>query len=356
MPTLGESLLQVARRVCGGGASRAESNARKRKQQSAAYARSSRKGGALGHASSDAQHDFVNREHLGTRDLQVTRNANKPSSKGVGTGKWKQRTEHEILRIGFSKPSLPTKAISEQVKPPASDRYVKDVMFSTSSLVVDAQATNVSTALSDARFVIMQVVFDEAKFRLLLRGSKQKRANDRSVFAAHGVLVWSTMDLVVSEDELVLLPVNLERNSASHMWNGLCTMLPEPCKGLLRGVKPSLATEMIGVCPGCDHHPANDMLVHELESTAPEHMVVLPGFCKQHDAGNTLVPMVKAPWLMGAHVCSRSGTMMGPLWTPILGPYWPHLGPILGPSWAHHGPTGGQYLGPYGSMFGPTAG
>ena len=293
MPTLGESLLQLARRVCGGGASRAESYARKRKTQSAKYARSQKRG-RLGHASSDAQHDFVNREHLGMQDLQVTRNYNKPSSKGVGTGKWKQRTEHEILRVGFSKPSLSPKAISEQMKPPASDRYVKDVMFSTSSLVVDAQATNVSTALSDARFVIMQIVFDEAKFRLLLRGSKQKRANDRSVFAAHGVLVWSTMDLVVSEDELVLLPVNLERNSASHMWNGLRTMLPEPCKGLLRGVKPSPATEMIGVCPGCDHHPANDMLVHELEGTAPEHMVVLPGFCKQHDAGNTLVPMVKA--------------------------------------------------------------
>jgi hypothetical protein len=45
--------------------------------------------------------------------------------------------------------------------------------------------------------------------------------------------------------------------------------------------------------------------------------------------------------------------MMGPLWTPILAPYWPHIGPILGPSWAHHGPVGDNIWAHMGPCLGP---
>ena len=76
-------------------------------------------------------------------------------------------------------------------------------------------------AASVAVFAVLQVVFDETKFRLLLGGKKwtaSRRANDRFVFACHGRFLYAEPDPEPREEEIAMNPVILQNNTAMHMW------------------------------------------------------------------------------------------------------------------------------------------
>jgi hypothetical protein len=238
---------------------------------------------------------YMNREIIGSVDYQVTIDGNKQASKKTGSGKWKQKTPEEIARIIESSPGQSMVSIARNLRPKVSERYVIDLFFASSSMICNTQAAAMARAASVAVFAVLQVVFDETKFRLLLGGKKwtaSRRANDRSVFACHGRFLYAEPDLEPREEEIVMNPVILQNNTARHMWQGFEHQLPPAALDIWQGRRTSDVLEMAALCPGSDHHAANEMLIAKLVQDSPDWLLVLPGFCRQHDTGNCLQPVV----------------------------------------------------------------
>jgi hypothetical protein len=69
----------------------------------------------------EAQHLHHNREVAGTADFQLRKpreNIPQKVSKGCGSGRWKQRTQDEVLRIAFSRPAMTSRSVAQTLKPP----------------------------------------------------------------------------------------------------------------------------------------------------------------------------------------------------------------------------------------------
>ena len=238
-----------------------------------------------------AQVQYTNREHAGSADYHLNLAGNRQASKGVGTGKWKQRTEEEVIRIVFSEPYHSVTSVAKSMRPRASERYVTDLVFACSRIILLLQSSAMAAQLATAVYVVFQFVFDEASFRVLLGGANQRRANDRSVLASHGRLLWAAGDLKVEEEEVVMPPSNIERNTASHMWTAFEQMMPLDCWKLINSESFPPTARVIALCPGSDHHSANEMLLAKIANDAASNVIVLEVFCRQHDTGNCLAPV-----------------------------------------------------------------
>ena len=219
----------------------------------------------LQEVASTAQRAFHNREHASQADFQMKPAfENKPTktSKGTGSGRWKQRTAAETIRIAFSDPATHKYTLAKSLKPPASSRYCTDVQYALSNLVLEKQFEAIETMRRDRMdFLVMTLTFDESKIALNEPGVKGHIASDMCVLACHGRLLWGVdrcAGFEVREEEVVCKPVAMETNSAAAMWASFMQILPPALISLLQGDSPCRS---VAFCPTCDSASANAMLI-----------------------------------------------------------------------------------------------
>ena len=245
---------------------------------------------------------YLNRETASMADFQVDVCRRKQASAGVGTGRWKQRTEYEFMRVAFAAPSQTLVHIARALKPQASSRHVADLQFAAGKYIVSAQGRAIDDRVAKASFCVLQVVFDSSQYRMLFHKEKNTRAIESELFALQGRLVIGNAAFEVEEDDIVIPPTALEENTASNMYGALKAMLPAACADLMFGHVP-LHIRMVALNPGSDRFSANAMLVAHLEEASPDNVIILPGWCKQHDTGNCLAPVVSALNLINPSYC-----------------------------------------------------
>ena len=80
-------------------------------------------------------------------------------------------------------------------------------------------------------------------------------------------------------------------------------MLPPRLGRLLNGDVDSIASELIAICPGSDRVAANLMAIAHLENRSEPSVIIFPGFCKQHCAGNAMQRAAKRLGIIGPAYC-----------------------------------------------------
>ena len=174
-------------------------------------------------AAEKAQKEYFNHHHACRKDFEFkTRENNAPkyNSKGQGSGRYKQRTPQEVLRILETPPCRILKSVAGSLRPAGSVRHCTDLLFACCDMIMEAQHLAVEATLASAAgFVVLQLTFDETTFHLLTTGSFRRLAADESLLAIHGRLLWSTSpDLNVHEDEVVLHPGTMDSYSAATLF------------------------------------------------------------------------------------------------------------------------------------------
>ena len=214
----------------------------------------------------EAQIAHHNREIASMRDYAMQRPvlSRKPKIQKVGSGKWRQRTPEETLRIAYSKPSLTLRAIAATSRPRVNHSQVAELFFACASLHQTKQDAAI-TAKGQEAFEVFMFVFDETKFEMMqaVEGINQKTAVDVSILGLHGRLLRGDGEGQNNEDEVVLNPVAIETNSAAAMWSALRHVLPSRLWLLLRGVTSCRAAAIL---PAQDSHSANKMLLTHVEN------------------------------------------------------------------------------------------
>ena len=256
------------------------------------------------------QRQHHNREHAGLADyrFQGDRALNTPMhrSKGLGAGRYKQRTEHEVIRIAFSSPSMPMKALAQTLRPPGSNRHCTDLLFTCDHLLIEKQACQIEVVCEapELQFLVLQLTFDETLYRMMLSGKARhlNRATDLSLLGLAGRLLWAEggPTYAIQEEEIVLHPVGMETNSAAAMWSGMQARLPKCLFDVLRGKS---TCKLVAFCPSNDQHSANAMLLAHVDNEAGENIFTFPGWCRQHGTGNCLQPMLKRLNIISPEFC-----------------------------------------------------
>jgi hypothetical protein len=259
----------------------------------------------LGAAAEQTQHAVHNRDQAAKRDYELrARQQNTPKfqSKDVGVGKWKQRTAHEVLRIGFASPSCSINSLAKMLRPPASNRHCTDLIFTCANELVAKQESAVELCFNSATFVVVQLTFDEWKHRMLQKGPARymSRSCDTSILACHGrCLIGRKIEeenaFTVQEEELILRPVAMKATSAAAMWSGLQASLPSSVWSMLQGIAP-LSCRAVAVCTSSDRVSANVMMIQHIDNnanSAADRVFIFRGWCNQHGTGNCLQPLLR---------------------------------------------------------------
>ena len=254
-----------------------------------------------------SQVQFINRTVASMDDWQVDlqeRHA-KPSATRRGSGKWKQRTPEECLRIGFANPMEGMRQLARSLKPRANHRFVADVSFTCASILREKQLQALAQAHSSpADYGVVQVLFDEWQHRLRLRAPGPHQALVSSVLSSHGRIVLKMHDGTRCEEELVFEPVNMAATSAASMWGAWRQQFPPL---LWRWFDPEANADnlptMMCVTLGCDRCSANEMLVAHVAEQLPPNAFLLPGFCKQHATAGVLVAITRRLQILNPVYC-----------------------------------------------------
>ena len=152
-----------------------------------------RKRHQLQEAAAAAQRAWHNREVASTEDFTFHRGE---KQKVKGTGKWKQRTAHELLRIAFKPPAQTLASIAASLTPKSATSYVSNVQAMAALHVRRRHAATIDDLLTTpSRYTVFQLVFDETEYRLMLTGECRRRATDSSVLAMAGRLLCNYKDV-----------------------------------------------------------------------------------------------------------------------------------------------------------------
>ena len=236
---------------------------------------------------------FLNQNRARRPDETIHLNGQRPSIPGAG--KWKQMDASQVLRSVFSCPAGTMKSTAEAAG--CSNRHMTDLLYMCAHMLHQRQLQAVGHMLSTEearRWFVLQVMFDESQFRVTPADHEGRATEAVSVMGAHGHVVWSfgvhhNQDQVC-EDELVLNPLALTEASAACMWAALERLLPQELWRLVSGHSRHW---MASINLGADHAKANVKLARAIEFQAPDNVICLHGFCKQHASGLCIAGAVK---------------------------------------------------------------
>lgn len=241
----------------------------------------------------DTQAKFFNRTRAQRKDDIITIGSELPI-KVKGSGKWKQLTPHEILRLAFSSPASTMKSLAERCT--SSVRHLIDLLFTVALLLRNKQADAIEASLAQGSgekdFVILQLQWDETKFKAIPFAEHAGKGTDVSVMASAGRVAWYK-DGCLHQEEVVLPCIALDSTSAASMWGGFSQILPTCFWQTLQGDTAAIPCKKLAVTPGADHASANRKLIAHLIEEAPETTFYLPGLCKQHASGLCLSPLIR---------------------------------------------------------------
>jgi hypothetical protein len=272
----------------------------------------------LQQSATEAQVIHHNREMASVHDYAMRPQASQNASDSVkGSGKWRQRTSEETLRLAYSGPALTLRAIAATARPVANHVHIANLIYACASIQQEKQGIAIDQGQAADNFSVFPFVFDETKFEMMLpvededegddQGHRTKRKNTRmsvdlSILGFHGRLVWGDSSGITDEDEIVLKPVGIETNTAAHMWSALRHALPKSLWLLLHGVTPCKASAIV---PSQDSHSANKMLLQHVENLcdSSEKVFVLPAWCRQHSTGNCLQPLLESTGVVPPLYC-----------------------------------------------------
>jgi hypothetical protein len=247
-----------------------------------------------------AQARHHNSEVAGSADWEL-HEQQRPKSKG--TGAWRKRTITEYQRIMFDyPPTQQLRLIALNLRPRASHRTITQVMYMSAVLLRREQGRAIADAMATARFAVVQLLFDEAEFKYITNASFNRRGLDSATLAIVGRLSWVDTDLKERENEIIIEPRTIERNSAACISSAFKSV-PEPLGSIWRGGETPDNVELCALTPGMDSHAANKMMVTLVENKAAENVIVLPGFCKQHATANILSPITKKLQILNPTFC-----------------------------------------------------
>jgi len=213
----------------------------------------------------------------------------------LGTGKWKQMDPPQVLRSVFSCPAATMKSTAEAAG--CSNRHMTDLLYMCAHILHERQLTAVGHMLPTKearRWLALQVMLDESQFKIVPADHEGCGVEGVSVMGVYGHAVWSfgaqdNQDQAC-EDELVLKPLALAAASAACVWAAFERLLPE---GLWRLVCGHSRHWMASINLGADHASSNVKLARAIELRAPDNVICLHGFCKQHASGLCVAGVVK---------------------------------------------------------------
>jgi hypothetical protein len=265
----------------------------------------------------DTHISFNNRTHAGRiDDIQPLASIKYKKVKGKGT--WKHATAEKTLQVSFDKPCKSLSNLASSTTPAFSITYVRDLLFMcafllnsgqalgiTAVFVLAATATAACAAHTYTTFLVVQLMWDETKFKINPLGEKG-RATDVSVMASHGRLLWHTPGCRGTlqdppEEDIIVSPVIIETTSAAGMWAGFEHVLPKEIMDILKG--NVVGDVMACLCLGSDAAASNTKLMAHIENLSPENVIILKGLCKQHATGLCLSPLIAHLDLACASYC-----------------------------------------------------
>jgi hypothetical protein len=316
MPFNSDALLAIAAVADGGRTATRASAIAKRRRSDAVRGRSKLRIFGLGDGHHDLGRTRLRKLRLSAQLKHITHNAPKSdyelradapgkSWKGRRQGGWKKRTPAEFIRIAFSDPASSIRQVSKDRQ--ASNRHVTDVLFAASELLVTRQDAFLSKQALGGMFSVFQLTFDGSDFRMLLKGAKKRKLDQRhagtGVLAAHGRFVCGDVRREGRQDEdVVMRPMQLAGGTTSCYWNALKSIIPGVCWDLLHGKLPP-GHSFGAVCTSNDEAPGNSMLLAHLDESTGDNVLVLKGWCKQHGTGNCLLPVVKRLAILNPSYC-----------------------------------------------------
>jgi hypothetical protein len=253
-----------------------------------------------------AQESFHDREIASMPDFRlVTKgdgsgNSAGHNTVGCGTGRWKQRTPEEVLRIGFAAPHQTLREVGHSLRPPAHHSYCERLAFTVASLYQEKQEKAIATRLATSRIIVFQMIFDEASFDMMRKEVSWNESVRLSILGLRGRLLIGANksdhdSVAVEEEDLALRPVAMDTTAAGTMWSAFRKSVPQALWPLLGGGMAPDDCEAAALCLGQDSCSANKMLLQHIENRADssEKIFVFPGWCKQHETGNCFQPVLE---------------------------------------------------------------
>jgi hypothetical protein len=134
----------------------------------------------LHQSATQAQVIHHNREMASVHDYAMRPQASQNASDSVkGSGKWKQRTSEETLRLAYSGPALTLRAIAATARPIANHVHIANLIYACASLQQEKQGIAIDQGQRADNFVVFTFVFDETKFEMMLPVEDEGEGDDQ---------------------------------------------------------------------------------------------------------------------------------------------------------------------------------
>jgi hypothetical protein len=242
----------------------------------------------------------INRSQAVRRDdVQPLEGERYRNTSGSGSGAWKQLESRQVCRVVFDKPCKTLSSLASSIPTPPAVSHIRELILMCSLLCLLAENLCITALMCDlllqhaASFLIVQIMWDETKFRVRPLGELSGRAPEVSFLAIHGRVLWTEPDPdnTQHDEDLICPPAAIAGTAAADLWAGLRLVLPPEIFQMLSGQGNLIGLQTL--CLGSDHHGANLKLMAYVENMSPQNLMILKGLCKQHASGLCLQPLLK---------------------------------------------------------------